>query len=52
MLNIEIFKAPRVGGVDVYERLAVDVAAMTVLYPLFSSSTHLSVGPVMIIERL
>ena len=33
MLNIEIFKAPRVGEIDVYERLALDVAAMKVLCP-------------------
>ena len=33
MLNIEIFKAPRVGLVNVYECLAVDVAAMTVTIP-------------------
>jgi hypothetical protein len=32
MLNMEIFKAPRVGGVDVYELLAIDVAAMTVRF--------------------
>jgi hypothetical protein len=49
MLNIEIFKAPRVGGVDVYELLAVDVAAMTVLYLLSPASSHLSVEPIILI---
>ena len=48
-LNIEIFKAPRVGGVDVYELLAVDVAAMTVLYLLSPASSHLSVEPIILI---
>jgi hypothetical protein len=33
MLNIEIFKAPRVGEIDYYERLTIDVAAMTVPHP-------------------
>jgi hypothetical protein len=49
MLNIEIFKAPRVGGVDVYECLALDVAAMEVC-PLFliTASTYLSVKRVLI----